>query len=203
MSSNQILQFQKAFPNFGIKYQGPTDGLINPQFVKAMKELEEIIQAKSGEDVMGQIFTGSGVGMSVGEVFRKFFPQQTAPKEEALKEKEDNSFSLPVKSQTSPISSALKEFQSILKEQGLYLGMVDGLPHPEMDAAAKQLENKISAALDGKAVSIWNSVSKKMQTTPEDIRKALELLEKYQPKLSIKSSVDNRFIKMTQLWLQK
>lgn len=72
-------------------------------------------------------------------------------------------------------------------------------------SASKNIENKISQAI-GKNVSgmIWNDQKKTFNTTIEDVKKALELIQKHSKNTTKQAFFerDKRFLKMSKLLLQ-
>ena len=159
-----ILDWQNAFPAFGVTYLGPKDGIVNPQFIAAMLALESKLKA------YGEIFTGSGVKMSVTEAQKKYLSPET-PKQETTKV------------ETKPeamVPNNTKVWESFLSQSLPVVGKVyDG----DLASAGKKLEAAIGKSINKPTAGlIWNDTKKQFNTTPDDVKKALELIRAHQQK---------------------
>lgn len=197
-SVNQsVLAFQKALPGFGIVYTGNLDGVIDSTFAKAMKNLEELIQAKTGELMIGKIFSGN-INMSVGDVYRNYFPELKKIPFEPIR-----SDLMKSEIQINKNNDTNDAFKLLLSEN---LPIVGKLYNGDLSTAAKTLETVIGKEI-GKPMNgiIWNDQKQTFNTTPDDIRKALSLISSHRkdlPKISGIMPLDERFLKMSKILLE-
>lgn len=179
-----ILEWQNALSIFGIVYTGPKDGEMNQAFINAILSLEDKYKA------YGQIFTGTGIKMSVSEAKKKFLGETLKPTE----------ISTPAE---IPKTNDLKIWEDFFDNSLPVVGKIyDG----KLATTAKKLEASIGKLIN-KPMSgvIWNDVTKQFNTTPDDIKKALTLLEKHTP-TAIKPAqftIDQRIVKMSQILSEK
>lgn len=186
-----VKAFQLALSGLGIPYSGNTDGVVEPEFIRAMRGLEDLIQAKTGEVMSGKLFSGTSVVMPLHEVYQKFFPEKVKTKpplpdlpKQDIPNKIDN---------TVMINNAFKDFLS------QELPVVGKLYTGDLEIAAKKLEMSIGQEI-GKSIQgvIWNDQKKTFNTTTDDIRKALNMIATHRqnkPKTAT-LSIDTRFAKM-------
>lgn len=202
--NQKVYDFQLALSSFGIPYHLPKDGSKNgipdTAFVIAVRALESKLQAKTGEKVFGTIISGNSLLMSADEVAKKFFGKEQKSDKQTQEvtetSKEENADSL------------IKSFQTLLSQTlpvagKLYLGPIDGIVNKDLIKAAKSLEQVISSNIEGKTLNgvIWSDYKKSFNTTPDDIKKALELLElnNKNSKQKTSSNLDQRFIKLAKI----
>lgn len=174
-----ILDWQNSLPGFGISYDGPKNGLLNPQFISSMVSLENKYKA------YGDIFTGSGVKMSVHEAQRKFLSKTDEIITKPSDEKEVTN---------------MKVWESFLSQNLPVIGKVyDG----DLSVAGKKLETAIGNSI-GRSMTgiIWNDIKKQFNTTPDDIKKSLNLIQAQQQKEPKKAelTMDDRVYKMSLLF---
>lgn len=184
--SSLILDWQNALPVFGIPYTGSKDGKMNQSLMEAMMVLENKYKA------YGQIFTGSDIKMSVDEAKNKFLG--------ADKSKEKIPQETPKEVQQD---SSLKKWESFLSQQ---LPVVGKLYQGDLATAGKRLETAIAKSIDKPMNGvIWNDTTHNFNTTVEDIKKALELIQAHKT-TEIKAAqftIDQRVAKMSQMLLEK
>lgn len=182
--NQQVLEWQNSFSIFGISYSGPKDGSINSQFITAILAVERKLQA------YGQIFTGSGVKMSVADAKKKYLPSDnvsipsSAPQENNLDGKQD-----------------MKIWESFLSQN---LPVVGVLYTGDMAEAGKKLEAAIGKSINKSVAGvIWNDTKKVFNTTPDDIKKALDLIAIQSPQKITELSMDNRITKLASFLFDK
>lgn len=189
MPVNQaILDWQNALPSFGIAYSGPKDGQANQSFVDAMMTLEGKYKA------YGQVFAGGNVIMSVSDAKKKFLGDSKEPAKEPTKD-------------SKPVDQSLKAWESFLSGSLPVVGKVyDG----DLAVAAKKIEAAIGKVINKPTAGIiWNDTKKEFNTTPDDVKKALDLIQAHaktvtQPEVkAAKFTLDQRVIRMSQLLLEK
>ncbi len=202
MSNPKILDFQNNLAGLGVAYSGPKDGTSNSQFGAAMMALESKLQAQTGQSMIGRIFDGKNVRMTVSEVMSKF-PQKEAPKDPTIKDPkkpEDLAPSLPPDQIIKAFQSALGSGLPVVGK--LYNGPVDGIYNEELVSAAKKIESVIGDRIKKPMAGIiWNDSKKQFNTTPEDIKSALNKLEQnnsVEPKKA-ELSKDQRILKLSKL----
>lgn len=196
MATDQmVLEWQNALPSFGISYTGPKDGQVNQAFIEAMMALEGKYKA------YGQVFAGNKIKMPVTEAKKKFLSE--APKSEAPK----NETSVKEVPAAKPEDGSLKIWESFLSGNLPVVGKVyDG----DLAGAAKKIEAVIGRAINKPASGlIWNDATKKFNTTPDDVKKALDLIQTHLSsptsgeKQSSDFTLDQRVILMSQMLLEK
>lgn len=185
-----VLEWQNALPAFGVSYSGPKDGQVNQAFVEAMMAFEGKYKA------YGQVFAGNKPKMSVVEAKKKFLSE--APKSDA-----------PVKEVpgTPPEDASLKIWESFLSGN---LPVVGKVYEGDLAGAAKKIEAVIGKAINKPASGlIWNDAAKKFNTTTDDVKKALDLIQTHLSsptsgeKKSSDFTLDQRVILMSQMMLEK
>lgn len=187
-----ILEWQNALPSFGISYSGPKDGQINQAFIDAMMALEGKYKA------YGQIFSGSGVNMSVSDAKKKFMME--APKDIP---KDTQQPELPKLDTPTTSDQSLKIWESFLSTNLPVVGKVyDG----DLPGAAKKLEAAIGKSIN-KPMSgiIWSDAKKQFNTTPDDVKKALEMIQAHTEKevKPAQFTSDQRIVRMSQMLFEK
>lgn len=187
MANPLLSDWQNALPTFGIPYTGPKNGELSQAFIEAMMALEDKYKA------YGQIFTGSGVKMSVSEAKQKFLSNvKSEPKTEIVENVTP-----------STQESSLKKWESFLSQQ---LPVVGKLYEGDLATAGKKLETTISQAINKPMHGvIWNDVTHQFNTTTEDVKKALELIQAHKSNsvATAKFTIDQRVTKMSQMLLEK
>lgn len=102
---------------------------------------------------------------------------------------------------TESVSSTDPIWESFLKE---VLPVIGSVYSGDISSSAKKLEASLGAQI-GKSLNgvIWNDTKKQFNTTPDDIRKALNLLAAHQASQSkaAKYTLDQRFLAMSQILL--
>ncbi len=70
----QIESVQKLFNSnpFGLSYNGPKDGKMNPDFVAKLRQLESAIQSISGVSVLGKIVAGNNLVTNTEDLMKTF-----------------------------------------------------------------------------------------------------------------------------------
>jgi len=73
-SDFNIKSVQETFNSnpFGIKYQGPKDGVMNDELTAKLRQLETNISTLSGAPVIGKIIAGDKLATSPGDLTRTF-----------------------------------------------------------------------------------------------------------------------------------
>lgn len=181
MVNQAILEWQSALPSFGIPYQGPKDGKVNQSFLDAMMSLEGKYKA------YGQIFVGDSIRMSVADAKKKFMISE-APKEivNTVPKSEDKS---------------LKIWESFLSTNLPVVGKVyDG----NLASAAKKIEDTISKIINKPVTGmVWDDTKKQFNTTPDDIKKALDLIQThtFSEMKNAEFTMDQRVVCMSRLLL--
>lgn len=160
MVDQGILDWQNSLSEFGINYSGPKNGLMNMQFIAAMMALESKLKA------YGELFTGSGVKISVTEAKKKY------------------------------LTSKSSGWESFLSQN---LPMVGKVYDGDLAVAGKKLEDRIGKFINKQIRgSIWSDEKQQFNTTPDDIKKSLDLIQSYQNSKS--ATLDqNRMVKMVEL----
>lgn len=188
MVNQAILEWQNALPSFGITYQGPKDGQINQAFIDAMMALEGKYK------VYGQIFTGSGTKMSVMDAKKKFLLPDTPAKKS-------------IETSKLPESPSIKVWESFFSSN---LPIVGKVYEGDLVNAAKKIEVAIGKAINKPVVGmIWDDTKKQFNTTPDDVKKALDLIQTHVVSTNVsdtktsKLNLDQRIILMSQLLLGK
>ncbi len=177
--NQMIIEWQNILPSLNVGYYGPKDGKINSEFIEAMMALE--VKYK----FYGQLIDSSGVKISVDDAKQKFLNKVTidVSKQDQIPDEDKwvNFFS-----QSLPIVG--KIYKGNLAESGKEI--------------ERFIEKSIKHPMSG---IIWNDKTKQFNTTPDDIIKALELLQKHQsPEVkAAKMTLDQRVIKMSQLLIKK
>lgn len=183
-----ILEWQNVLPAFGIPYSGPKDGQINQAFIDAMMALEGKYKA------YGQIFSGSSINMSVSDAKKKFMIE--TPKDSPRPE-------LPKSDTPAPTDQSLKVWESFLSTNLPVVGKVyDG----DLSAAAKKLEATIGKSINkSMAGIIWSDAKKQFNTTPDDVKKALDMIQAHEQKETKQAqfTLDHRVVQMSQMLLEK
>jgi len=189
MASNKaILDWQNSLPIFGIPYTGPKDGEINQPFIESMMALEGKYK------VYGQIFSGNNIRMSVSDA--KKILMGDIPKEVSK-----DSVLLKSDSASDP---SLKVWESFLSES---LPIVGKVYEGDLVSAAKKMEAFIGKAI-GKPMNgmIWNDAKKQFNTTTDDVKKALDLIQSHIQTTEVKKtelSLDQRVIRFSKILLEK
>lgn len=190
-----ISEWQNALPSFGISYSGPKDGQVNQGFVEAMMALEGKYKA------YGQVFAGNKIKMSVLEAKKKFL-NEVLKDDVSVKE-------VPGKDVTvvKPEDASIKAWESFLSSN---LPVVGKVYEGDLAGAAKKIEAAISKAINKPASGlIWNDATKKFNTTTDDVKKALYLIQTHLSsptsgeKKSSDFTLDQRVILMSQMLLEK
>ncbi len=179
--SSLILDWQNVLtPIFGISYNGPKDGKMNQSLIESMMALESKYKA------YGQIFTGSDIKMSVNEAKNKFIDEKVI---KDTNEDHQDTF--------------LNKWESFLSQQ---LPVVGKLYQGDLATAGKKLETEIAKSI-GKPMNgiIWNDATHSFNTTIEDVKKALELIQTHKTAeiKSVQFTIDQRVAKMSQILSEK
>lgn len=184
-----ILEWQKALPSFGIVYSGPQDGMSNSQFVEAMMRFEAKYKA------YGEVYLGSSPKMSVEQAKKKFQPVN---KETDGKTPESKTDKEPTDTKSIDIKVD-KVWESFLQQTLPTIGK----SYLDPAQASQELENFISKKINKSVTGmIWNDSKKTFNTTPDDVRKALELIESNQ-KNTDKTAIDQRMYLMSKFLSKK
>jgi hypothetical protein len=180
--SQAILEWQNSFGLFGITYSGAKDGEINQSFIEAMMALENKYKA------YGEIFTGTGVRLTVADAKKKYLEPTSIVK------------TVP---STENHADEMKIWESFFNQNLPIVGKVyDG----DLAAAAKKIESAISKSINKPMNGvIWNDVKKQFNTTPDDVKKALNVIDIHNNKelKQAKFTIDERVFKMSKILFEK
>lgn len=214
--NSNIRAYQLALPSLGIPYSGTADGIANPDFIRSMRGLEDLIQARTGDSVAGKILSGGNVGLSLTEVYRRWFPERlkSEPTSNKLIDKTDNKHDnkldsidvdLPADGKPNENKQDMNDaFKTLLSQDLPLVGrLYNGQGDPSF--AAQTLESAIGKEI-GKSMAgvIWNDQKKIFNTTPDDIRRALQMIQQHHQDLpkKVESTVDDRFILLSSMMLE-
>lgn len=177
--NQMILEWQNILPSLDVKYHGPKDGKMNSEFIEAIMALEAKYK------VYGQLIDSSGIKMSFDDAKQKFL-NEVSTNTSTQKQITENERWVDFFSQSLPVVG--KIYKGNIAESGKEI--------------EKAIEKFIKYPMSG---VIWNDKTQQFNTTPDDIRKALELLQKHQlPEEKVaKLTLDQRVIKMSQLLVKK
>lgn len=189
-----ISEWQIALPSFGINYSGPTDGKINAQFITAMFNLESKLK------MYGELFNGAKPLVPVSKIKDKL------PKPESKSEEPQDLKPTPLPPKPADpddIQSQVeapqnnKEWEVFLKSSLPVAGNIwDG----NVETTAKKLESIISSKINKSiAGMIWNDSTKSFNTSTQDVKSALEKLEKHDLNKKSYSKKDDRLAKMAEI----
>lgn len=186
--NQSILEWQNSFSAFGISYSGPKDGKINADFITAIVAVERKLNA------FGQIFTGTGVRMSATDAQKKFLNQ--------VQKTEPAPAAEPTSSVPKTESQDMKVWESFLSQN---LPVVGSVYNGDLAAAGKTLEAAIGKSINKSLTGvIWNDAKKSFNTTPDDIKKALDLIATKSQTTGKKAEflMDDRIAKLSR-WLSE
>jgi deoxyxylulose-5-phosphate synthase len=168
----------------GARYSGPVDGKVNPSLLASLRKLESALQFHTGEAFIGSIVFGNNV-ISQSGIQKAVKALRNTP---WYKKKNEKKIKKPKENIISPEASAqiVKSFQSFFSATqpligALYSGPADGKVNPQLIAAAKQAESAIASAIGSKSVhgALWSDKSKTFNTSPSDLKDALQLIVKH------------------------
>lgn len=176
MSDPNVLQLQnyiKAVKPMGLNYTGSADGVVTTGLIFLLHNLQSLLPDKKLNLVNGAKVDPTALAQLVKAIGKEL------PKVKETKlEKEDvvNS-DKPEESKDEDIVNKNSAWESFLSES---LPVVGKLYDGDLSKAAKNLEAAIGKEID-KPMSgvIWNESKKSFNTTPDDIRNALNKIQKY------------------------
>lgn len=202
MSDPNVLQLQnyiKAVKPLGLNYTGPADGVITTGLIFLLHNLQSLLPDKKLNLVNGRTVDPTALSQLVKAVGKEL-PKVEKPK----LEKEDAVISDKPEdlkeSKDEDIVNKNSAWESFLSES---LPVVGKLYDGDLSKAAKNLEAAIGKEID-KPMSgvIWNDSKKSFNTTPDDIRSALNKIQKHKAAgdVSKKSKLtqDERVIKFAE-----
>jgi deoxyxylulose-5-phosphate synthase len=190
--AKNVQQLMRTGP-LGARYSGPVDGKVNPALLASLRKFESALQFQTGESVIGSIVFANNVISQSGiqnamKILRKHLGIGT-------KKKTD-------KPAAEASSQIIKSFQSFFSATqpligSLYSGPADGKVNPQLIAAAKQAENAIASAIGNKSAhgALWSDKSKTFNTSPSDLKGALQLIVKHKSnKKASKLNAEGRIV---------
>jgi len=175
----QVQQTMKSPGSLGLSffaYAGPVDGKKSGKWythlLNVLIQFGWALQKKFPGEKVPTIVSGGGINQGGYQAAVAMALGKKPPKkEEKEKGKKDD--------------ATVKSFQSFFSKSQpvigkLYAGKVDGKMNPELAVAALAAESAIAKAIDDKTVhgSLFNSESKTFNTTVDDLRGALSLIQK-------------------------
>lgn len=195
MSDPNVLQLQnyiKAVKPLGLGYSLPADGIVTTEFIALLNHLQALLSNKKLNLVNGKTVNPNALAQLVKAVGKEL----PKVKETKLEKEDVVSSDKPEESKNEDIVNKNSAWESFLSEN---LPVVGKLYSGDLSKAAKNLEAAIGKEID-KPMSgvIWNESKKSFNTTPDDIRNALNKIQKHKETPSFKKAKftqDERVIK--------
>lgn len=176
--SPKVLEFQKLMATnpLGVSYNGPQNGIINQQLLDSLRTLEEKLPSLRGKLVFyDDIHPSANVNM-----IKQLIKQPAAALEKG--------------------SNKIIEFKKYFSSLGFYVGDVnDPTPDPNFIRAVQAIEKRLSQWLQKISPSagpdifvgrIWKNGQINPQTSPQDLERAITLLNQLSLKKSAHTHVD-------------
>lgn len=187
-----VQQLMRTKP-LGVSYSGPVDGKLNDALLTSLRQFEIKLQLKTGKPVMGAIVYGKSINQSGLAKAMKILREHLG----LSKQEDGNKNAIPQAS-----AQIVKSFQSFFSATqpligALYSGPADGKVNPQLIAAAKTAENAIASAIGNKSIhgALWSDKSKTFNTSPSDLKGALQLIVKHKSnKKASKLNADGRIV---------
>jgi len=204
-----IKSIQKAMKTspFSPKYTGEVDGKKTNALVLSVIGFQNGVNNLTGNSfkiVNGNIIKTIPLAKAF-KALAKYQKNHPPQKKETEKEEETNADLEPSQS-----PALVKSYQNFLSKTlplvgKTYSGPADGQINDNLIAAAKQVEGTIASFINNKSINgmIWSDGSKTFNTSPSDVKEALNLIveHKNRQKTSNDSS-ENRILTFSKLLLQ-
>jgi len=198
---NTILEWQNSFSLFGVNYSGPKDGTLNPQFINAILNVETKYKA------FGEILNGDKIIMTVSQAKSKFLniqqdnsikPPETKDDSEKLS---PNSLTDKEEDKKAPTSLSPpdedKQWVSFFNQN---LPLIGKLYNGDLGVTAKNAEIAIGKLINKPMIGvIWNDQKKVFNTTQDDIKNALNLIQQHTQKQA-KYTMDYRIMRLAEIF---
>lgn len=199
-----IKSIQKAMKTspFSPKYTGEVDGKKTNALVLAVIGFQNGVNKLTGENF--QIVNGNIINtISLAKAFKALAKYQ---KEHPPKKEEETSTE--AEFGQSPV--LVKSYQIFLSKTlplvgKTYSGPTDGQINDNLIAAAKQVEGTIASFINNKSVNgmIWNDGDKTFNTSPGDIKEALNLIVEHKSRQKVSNDgSEDRILTFSKILLQ-